>query len=98
MPKIKISDLKKSLAECHIDSSDDKLKFLLDVKDPSYFLQRTMEAIHECQQGIDIYDNSRLAVQLMNLFRVYHRNEEAEASIAFGDELHESPTVVPTRL
>lgn len=75
--KIKIGDLKKSLAECHVDSSDEKLKFLLDVKDPQYFLSRTMECIHECQAGIDIYDNSRLAIQLMNMFRVFNKNREA---------------------
>jgi hypothetical protein len=78
MPKIKISDLKKSLAECHVTSDDEKQKFLDDVKDPTYFLQRTMEAIHECQDGIDIYENTRLAIQLLNRFRVFRRIEEKD--------------------
>lgn len=88
MAKIKIGELKKSLAECHVDTSDDKLKFLLDVKDPSYFLSRTMEAIHECQAGIDVLDNSRLAVQLMNMFRVFARNTERDADLFQAEGAH----------
>lgn len=95
MAKIKISDLKKSLAECHVDSSDEKLKFLLDVKDPTYFLSRTMECLHECQNGIDIYDNSRLAIQLLNLFRVFRRKEEDEAAhdLFLNTPLKEDPNL-----
>jgi hypothetical protein len=86
--KIKISDLKKSLAECHVTSDDDKQKFLDDVKDPTYFLQRTMEAIHECQDGIDIYENTRLAIQLLNRFRVFHRIQDEDHRLNFHADDH----------
>lgn len=79
--KIKIGDLKKSLAECHVTSDDASQKFLDDIQDPDYFLNRTMEAIHAMKDGVDIYDNSRLAIQLLNRYRVFKRLEYKEADI-----------------
>jgi hypothetical protein len=70
---MKLSELKKSLSQCHLTSNDPKLKLLLDVKDPEYFLNRIMECIHECKDGNDILENTKLGIQLFNLYRVSYQ-------------------------
>lgn len=81
MRRIKLNDLKKSLSECHMASDDRNLPFYHDVKDPSYFLNRTLEAIHEVADGIDVYENTKLAIQLLNVYRVILRTEETTVPI-----------------
>jgi hypothetical protein len=70
---MKLSELKTSLSQCHLTSNDPKLKLLLDVKDPEYFLNRIMECIHECKDGNDILENTKLGIQLFNLYRVSYQ-------------------------
>lgn len=64
-----LADLKKSLSECHLTKSDTKTKFLMDVNDPNFYLHRIMECVGSCQRGEDIPENTKLAIQLMNLYR-----------------------------
>jgi hypothetical protein len=66
---MKLSDLKKSLSACHLTSDDEKVKFLLEVKDPEYFLNRTLECLDELKRGVNVQNNCKLAIQLINLFK-----------------------------
>jgi len=70
---MKLTDLKKSLAECHLTSDDQKTKFLLDVTQPSYFLNRVRECLQEIELGEGVLENTKLSIQLLNLFRVSYR-------------------------
>lgn len=63
--------LRASLNECQYTGEDrTDLKFMDDVKDPKYYLHRAMEAIGQCEKGIDVQENSKLAIRLLNLYRV----------------------------
>lgn len=75
---MKLSDLKKSLAECHLTSDDQKTKFLLDVKHPGYFLSRIRECLNELDIGENVSENTKLAIQLLNMFRVLY-NERLQS-------------------
>jgi hypothetical protein len=67
---MKLSDLKKSLAECHLTSDDGKLPFLLEVTHSSYFLNRVRECLKELDTGVNVQGNTKLAIQLLNIYRV----------------------------
>ena len=70
-PTLKLSDLKKSLSECHLTSVDRSLKLLLDPNlHPSFYLHRIMECVQKCQDEEDVQENTKLGIQLFNLFRV----------------------------
>ena len=70
MPKLNLALLRASLSECHLTNDTKKLKLLSDVKDPSYFLHRIMECVSKCEQGEEVAENSKLGIQLFNIYRV----------------------------
>lgn len=86
---IKLSELKKSLAECHLTSDDKKTKFLLEVNNPRYFLDRVVEAIGECKDGVDVLENTKLIIQLVNIFRVMYSQHNPVDDVL---ERHELPS------
>ncbi len=68
--KINLAQLRQSLSECHLTSDNKMLTLLADVTDAKYFLNRVMECIHACQDEQEVLENSKLAIQLLNLYRV----------------------------
>lgn len=66
--KVNLTELKKSLSECHLTKDDPKAKFIVEVAD-GYLHNRIIECLHACQRGEDVVENSRLGIQLFNLLR-----------------------------
>ena len=76
-----LAALRKSLSECHLTNQDKFVKLLKDVKDPEYFLHRILECISQCREGEDVLDNTRMGIQLFNLYRVaYYERLQAEGN------------------
>ncbi len=70
---ITLADLRKSLSECHLTRDDKKVKLLLDVQNDAYYMHRIIECVHACQEGEDVEANTKLGIQLFNIYRTVCR-------------------------
>jgi hypothetical protein len=85
---LKLTELKASLAECHLKSDDRKTKMFQDINDHQYFLNRTIECIGEIKDGVDVMENTKLGIQLMNYFRVLYRQQHPVDAV---EDRHDGP-------
>lgn len=82
--KLNLATLKQSLSDCHMKGNDPRRKLLEDVADNEYFLRRALECINNCFEGVEVEENSKFAIQLLNIFRVKHGAVQSEGKSADG--------------